>query len=162
RGDEVDFAGAYYRVAAHRIHPRPLQRPHPPIIIGGNGLRLLTLAAKEADTVNLTGITFTKGGTTPDMSAWRVAGVDERMRLGRGGGGRGRGCRSAGGERADPARDRDRSPPRGGGRAGEPVEAVERRGRPRGSLRPDRHRGRDGRSSPRAPRALGALLFRHV
>src|SRR5499433_233613 len=73
RGDEVDFAGAYYRVAAHRIHP--------PIIIGGNGLRLLTLAAKEADTVNLTGITFTKGGTTPDMSAWRVADVDERMRL---------------------------------------------------------------------------------
>ena len=81
RGDEVDFAGAYYRVAAHRIHPRPLQRPHPPIIIGGNGLRLLTLAAKEADTVNLTGITFTKGGTSPDMSAWRVADVDERMRL---------------------------------------------------------------------------------
>jgi probable F420-dependent oxidoreductase len=81
RGDEVDFAGAYYRVAAHRIYPRPLQRPHPPIIIGGNGLRLLTLAAKEADTVNLTGITFTQGGTTPDMSAWRVADVDERMRL---------------------------------------------------------------------------------
>jgi len=53
----------------------------PPIIIGGNGFRLLTLAAKEADTVNLTGITFTQGGTVPDMSGWKVAGIDERMRV---------------------------------------------------------------------------------
>jgi probable F420-dependent oxidoreductase len=79
-GNEVNFAGQHYRVTGHRIHPLPIQRPHPPIIIGGNGLRLLTLAAHEADTVNLTGITFTRGGTTPDMSGWKVAGVDERVR----------------------------------------------------------------------------------
>jgi alkanesulfonate monooxygenase SsuD/methylene tetrahydromethanopterin reductase-like flavin-dependent oxidoreductase (luciferase family) len=58
-----------------------VQRPHPPIIIGGNGPRLLALAAQEADTVNFTGITFTRGGTTPDMSGWQVAGIDERVRL---------------------------------------------------------------------------------
>ena len=80
-GAEVDFAGQHYRVAGHTIHPRPVQRPHPPIIIGGNGRQLLTLAAKEADTVNFTGITFTRGGTTPDMSGWKVAGIDERMRV---------------------------------------------------------------------------------
>ena len=79
-GGEVTFAGEHYRVTGHRIHPVPVQRPHPPIIIGGNGLRLLELAAKEADTVNLTGITFTRGGTTLDMSGWKVAGVDERIR----------------------------------------------------------------------------------
>ena len=80
-GAEVDFAGQHYRVTRHTIHPRPVQRPHPPIIIGGNGRQLLTLAAKEADTVNFTGITFTRGGTTPDMSGWKVAGIDERMRV---------------------------------------------------------------------------------
>jgi probable F420-dependent oxidoreductase len=80
-GAEVNFAGQHYRVTGHRIHPLPVQRPHPPIIIGGNGPRLLTLAANEADTVNLTGITFTRGGTSPDMSGWKVAGVDERLRV---------------------------------------------------------------------------------
>ncbi|PYN16948.1 MAG: LLM class F420-dependent oxidoreductase, partial [Candidatus Rokuibacteriota bacterium] len=74
-GADVSFAGQHYRVTGHRIHPRPIQRPHPPIIIGGNGPRLLTLAASEADIVNFTGITFTSGGTVPDMDGWKVAGV---------------------------------------------------------------------------------------
>jgi alkanesulfonate monooxygenase SsuD/methylene tetrahydromethanopterin reductase-like flavin-dependent oxidoreductase (luciferase family) len=68
-------------VTGHAIHPRPVQRPHPPIVIGGNGPRLLALAAREADVVNLTGITFTRGGTAPDMSAWAGAEVDARIRL---------------------------------------------------------------------------------
>jgi len=80
-GGVVNFAGQHYRVTGHEIYPLPVQRPHPPIIIGGNGLRLLTLAAKEANTVNLTGITFTGGGTVPDMSGWKVAGLEERMRV---------------------------------------------------------------------------------
>ena len=80
-GVEVNFAGQHYRVTGHRIHPRPVQRPHPPVIIGGNGPRLLALAAHEADIVNFTGITFTRGGTVPDMTGWKVAGVDERMRM---------------------------------------------------------------------------------
>jgi probable F420-dependent oxidoreductase len=79
-GGEVTFAGQHYRVTGHTIYPRPVQRPHPPIIIGGNGPRLLALAAREADTVNLTGITFTQGGATPDMSGWKAGGVDERLR----------------------------------------------------------------------------------
>jgi probable F420-dependent oxidoreductase len=80
-GAEVNFAGRHYRVTGHRIYPLPVQRPHPPIIVGGNGPRLLALAAQEADIVNLTGITFTRGGTVLDMSGWRAAGIDERMRL---------------------------------------------------------------------------------
>src|SRR5262249_23235509 len=79
-GDAVTFAGEHYRVTGHTIYPLPVQQPHPPIIIGGNGPRLLALAAKEADTVNLTGITFTQGGTTPDLSGWKPVGLEERMR----------------------------------------------------------------------------------
>ena len=90
-GEQVTFAGRYYRVAGHTIHPLPLQRPHPPILIGGNGRRILTLAAKEADMVGLTGITFRAGGTEPDLSAWKTAAVDERVQL----------VREAAGERYD-------------------------------------------------------------
>jgi probable F420-dependent oxidoreductase len=81
RGEQVTFSGRHYRVTGHTIHPLPVQRPHPPILIGGNGRRILTLAAKEADIVGLSGITFRAGGTEPDLSAWKTAAVDERVRL---------------------------------------------------------------------------------
>jgi probable F420-dependent oxidoreductase len=80
-GEEVTFAGRHYRVTRHRVHPAPVQRPHPPIVISGNGRRLLTLAAREADIVGLSGIAFRRGGTAPDITGWKEAGVDERVRL---------------------------------------------------------------------------------
>jgi probable F420-dependent oxidoreductase len=80
-GEEVTFAGRYYRVHGHRIHPLPVQRPRPPILVGGNGRQLLTLAAREADIVGLSGITFRQGGVEPDLSGWRTAGVDQRVQL---------------------------------------------------------------------------------
>lgn len=80
-GGPVTFAGRHYRVTDHTIYPLPVQRPHPPIFIGGNAPRLLTLAAREADIVGLTGITFRRGGAAPDLADWRVAVVDERVRL---------------------------------------------------------------------------------
>src|SRR5207302_11305690 len=58
KGEQVTFAGRHYRVTGHRIAPLPVQKPHPPILIGGNGRNLLTLAAREADIVGLSGITF--------------------------------------------------------------------------------------------------------
>jgi probable F420-dependent oxidoreductase len=81
KGEQVTFAGRHYRVTDHTIHPFPVQRPHPPILIGGNGRRLLTLAAKEADIVGLSGITFRRGGAAPDLAGWRVSGVDERLHI---------------------------------------------------------------------------------
>ena len=80
-GEQVTFAGRHYRVTAHTIHPLPVQRPHPPIVVSGNGRQLLTLAAHKADIVGLSGITFRRGGTAPDLSGWKVSGVDERARL---------------------------------------------------------------------------------
>ena len=82
RGEQVTFAGQHYRVTGHTIAPLPVQKPHPPMLIGGNGNRLLTLAAREADIVGLSGVTFRAGGAAPpDLSGWRVSGIDERIRL---------------------------------------------------------------------------------
>ena len=52
-GEPVTFSGAYYQVAGMRGSPAPLSRPHPPILLGGSGKRILSVAAREADIVNI-------------------------------------------------------------------------------------------------------------
>ena len=49
--EHVDHAGKHYTVRGAKILPRPLQRPHPPLMIGGGGPRVLRLAARQADIV---------------------------------------------------------------------------------------------------------------
>lgn len=90
-GGAVTAHGRHYQVTAHTLFPRPIQRPRPPILIGGNGPALLTLAAREADIVGFSGVTFAAGGTRPEVSGFRSAVVDERVRL----------VREAAGPRAD-------------------------------------------------------------
>jgi len=53
KGEKVTFAGRHYHVTDHTIAPLPVQRPHPPILIGGNGRHLLALAAREAGQFSL-------------------------------------------------------------------------------------------------------------
>lgn len=52
-GEPVHFVGQHYRLAGLVGAPRPIQRPHPPILIGGGGPRMLTLAAREATIVGI-------------------------------------------------------------------------------------------------------------
>jgi probable F420-dependent oxidoreductase len=52
-GERVTHAGPHYRLERAVVAPRPVQRPHPPIIMGGGGPRMLRLAAREADIVGL-------------------------------------------------------------------------------------------------------------
>ena len=51
--DAFSFSGTHYTVTGHAATPRPAQRPHPPITIGGGGKRILTLAATYADVVGI-------------------------------------------------------------------------------------------------------------
>ncbi len=50
--DEPSFQGKYYHIEKAVCKPKPLQRPHPPILIGGGGRRLLRLVAELADAYN--------------------------------------------------------------------------------------------------------------
>jgi probable F420-dependent oxidoreductase len=52
-GEQVDAEGKQYRAAGADVYPRPVQQPHPPILIAGSGRRMLSLAAREADIVAL-------------------------------------------------------------------------------------------------------------
>src|SRR5690349_20779508 len=47
----VDFAGRYYTISGLEGFPKPVQRPHPPLHIGGGGKFLLSVAAREADII---------------------------------------------------------------------------------------------------------------
>jgi len=52
-GERVTFVGRHYTVTDLEGRPAPVQRPHPPLAIGGGGRRTLTLAAREASIVGL-------------------------------------------------------------------------------------------------------------
>ncbi len=47
------FEGRHYSLTGAVGAPTPVQRPHPPIIIGGGGRRVLGIAAREADIVGI-------------------------------------------------------------------------------------------------------------
>ena len=46
--------------------PRSTQRPHPPILVGGGGPRLLAYAAREANIIGLDPRSLPQGGSDPD------------------------------------------------------------------------------------------------
>ncbi len=52
-GGKFSFAGRYYTVAGHPGTPRPVQQPGPPILVGGGGRRILSVAGRMADIVNV-------------------------------------------------------------------------------------------------------------
>ena len=47
------FSGEHYTIAEHDGTPKPVQKPHPPFLVGGGGKRVLKLAAREADIVGV-------------------------------------------------------------------------------------------------------------
>jgi F420-dependent oxidoreductase-like protein len=52
----TDFDGRYYQLAEARCEPKPIQKPYPPIVIGGSGEQLtLRVVAQYADIWNFAG-----------------------------------------------------------------------------------------------------------
>jgi probable F420-dependent oxidoreductase len=52
-GGLFSFAGNHFAIDALEGTPRPVQQPHPPIMIGGGGRRLLAVAARQADIIQI-------------------------------------------------------------------------------------------------------------
>jgi probable F420-dependent oxidoreductase len=112
------FAGDHYHVRELDGQPKPVQRPAPPLMIGGRGRRILDLAAREADIVSF--------DRPVEPADWTWAALEGRAAL----------VRSAAGQRPvelhllpriwHVGRDRRRLVAEAGVRAGLSAEAVER------------------------------------
>jgi F420-dependent oxidoreductase-like protein len=54
--EQASFNGQFYKIQSAYCNPKPIQKPHPPILIGGSGEReTLKLVAKYADACNVFG-----------------------------------------------------------------------------------------------------------
>jgi probable F420-dependent oxidoreductase len=52
-GERFTFEGEHFRIGDAQGAPRPVQSPHPPIMVGGGGRRMLQLGGREADIVGI-------------------------------------------------------------------------------------------------------------
>ena len=75
--EQVTHQGTFYQVRNAVVLPKPTQRPHPPVMIGGGGPRMLRIAAREAQIV---AIAPTLGSTgRPKLGTGTVGSVAERI-----------------------------------------------------------------------------------
>jgi probable F420-dependent oxidoreductase len=76
-GGPFSMRGEHHAVSEMDGQPKPVQRPHPPLLVGGGSRRLLALAAREADVVGLVprSDTFQRR----DFSDWLPAATAEKV-----------------------------------------------------------------------------------
>jgi probable F420-dependent oxidoreductase len=74
--DPVTFSGRHYSTREQEGWPKPFHRPHPPLGIGGGGRRMLSFAAREADTVSI-GARFVDG--VADLQSLSEAALVEQV-----------------------------------------------------------------------------------
>lgn len=75
------FKGDHYEISGYEGTPKPVQGPCPPILIGGGGKRVLSIAAREADIVGING-TMAAGVIGPDaISTMTAQAVDDKVAI---------------------------------------------------------------------------------
>jgi probable F420-dependent oxidoreductase len=68
-GGPVDHQGRHYTVRGAVGDPQPVQRPHPPLLVGGSRPRLLRFAGREADIVSI----------SPSWDSRRIMGAEPSL-----------------------------------------------------------------------------------
>ena len=75
------FSGKHYTIDGLVGFPRPVQRPHPPILLGAGSPRMLRLAGREADIVGILGSSTRTGTMLDDPAERRADAVAEKIAL---------------------------------------------------------------------------------
>lgn len=73
-GGKFSFCGRHYTVTNHPGTPQPVQQPQPPLLIGGGGRRILSLAGQEADIVSVN-FDLSSGSIGTQVGATATAGA---------------------------------------------------------------------------------------
>jgi probable F420-dependent oxidoreductase len=78
-GGEISFSGKYYSINGLEGAPKPFQQPHPPILLGGGGRKMLHLAAREGDIVHIN-YNLSEGRINPKLVRTGMAeATDEKL-----------------------------------------------------------------------------------
>lgn len=80
-GEKFSFDGANYVIDGLTGAPRPWQRPHPPLLIGGGGRKMLTLAAAQADIVGINGVLSAGAAAGEVMDSMTARRFSERIAM---------------------------------------------------------------------------------
>jgi len=75
----LSFTGSHYVIAGLDGFPKPAQRPHPPLLIGGGGKRMLCIAGREADIVHLLSRPIANGTLVAEPGDYRTSSVMEKI-----------------------------------------------------------------------------------
>jgi probable F420-dependent oxidoreductase len=79
-GDEpVSYQGMYYTITNLNALPKPAQRPHPPLLIGGGSRRMLSIAAREADIVSVNVQSTAEGGL--NLRSFTAESTDQKIEI---------------------------------------------------------------------------------
>ncbi len=74
------FHGEHYRVTDLDGEPKPVQLPHPPIVIGGGGPKILALAAEHAQIVGINAnLRSGQGESVDSMTSLSATATDEKV-----------------------------------------------------------------------------------
>ncbi len=89
--EPLTFSGAYYRIDQLNGYPKPIQQPHPPLLIGASGKRMLAIAAREANIIGILNSDYSTGIEIDDPLKRAPAAMTEKIQW----------IRQAAGERFD-------------------------------------------------------------
>jgi probable F420-dependent oxidoreductase len=73
------FSGDHYALTAFESFPKPVQRPHPPILVGAGGRRMLSIAAREADIIGILTTSTANGVLARDPAPRLMAAVERQL-----------------------------------------------------------------------------------
>ena len=78
-GEAFSFEGKHYSIKGFEGSPPPVQKPHPRLLLGGGGRRMLRLAAREADIVHVN-YNLNEGRINPQLvRTGMAAATDEKI-----------------------------------------------------------------------------------
>ncbi len=77
--DSVTYAGNYYTITDLNSFPKPIQKPHPPILIGGGGKRILSIAGREADIIGILNSSLTSGAQVDAIEELSATTVEKKL-----------------------------------------------------------------------------------
>ena len=78
-GEKVTHEGEHYRLDGFELAHLPPQGARLPLLIGGNGDKLLSVAGRHADIVSFTGFSSRQGGQEVDITHWTDEGLADRI-----------------------------------------------------------------------------------